>query len=518
MEAFLEYVPRRDFLDQIPEATKEQAKRVAEFLKSRSKAELAAISAVGITTLAGYCWVQNKWKYWEQKGVAGPQPTFSDMGNTISTFNDLGATLFKNFPHDVIGIYFFGVRPCLIVKDPMVWKDVCIKGFQNFTTRGRSEANYAFGKIAPDWMTVAEGPKWKRLRNTIVPFFSGARLKETCLILQDTYEHYDEKFITTEEVEAKDFSAGYTLRSILGSGYSLNAKENEELVEEVYRHSNILFATNFFGSLASLIIPRWLRFKMNMTSYPSSTDKFFRDIIAQLMETGNKGRTNLVSLMASHIIEDSEMNTATKGFTKDEIVAQALLFQLAGQDTTATVMSFLLFALSKNPGVQNDIYNMVKDSDLSYDELKKVKFIDACIKETQRYFTFLMLMREADHDCEVAGVKIEKGNLLMFLPFAVHKNPEYYEDPDSFNPHRFDGNESNTLQDDYWFGFGIGPRSCPAVRWVFVAIKVFIANVIKNYEIIPGEGTPPIDKIEMKFVGTQVKTTKPMNIRFKKRS
>ena len=49
---------------------------------------------------------------------------------------------------------------------------------------------------------------------------------------------------------------------------------------------------------------------------------------------------------------------------------------------------------------------MVKDSDLSYDGLKKVKFIDACIKETQRYFTFLMLMREADHDCEVAGVKV----------------------------------------------------------------------------------------------------------------
>ena len=54
MEAILEYVPRKDIFDQIPEATKEQAKRVAEFLKSRSKAELVAISAVGITTVAGY--------------------------------------------------------------------------------------------------------------------------------------------------------------------------------------------------------------------------------------------------------------------------------------------------------------------------------------------------------------------------------------------------------------------------------------------------------------------------------
>ena len=99
----------------------------------------------------------------------------------------------------------------------------------------RSEANYTFGKMAADLITTAEGRKWKRLRNTIGPFFSGSRLKETCLVLQDTFEYYEEKFIPNTEVEAKEFSAGYTLRAILGSGYSLNAKENEQLVEEVYR-------------------------------------------------------------------------------------------------------------------------------------------------------------------------------------------------------------------------------------------------------------------------------------------
>jgi len=67
------------------------------------------------------------------------------------------------------------------------------------------------------------------------------------------------------------------------------------------------------------------------------------------MAGGNDGRINLVSLMAGNIIDDSEELTATKGFTKNEIVAQALFFQLAGQDTTATVLSFLLYSLSKTP-------------------------------------------------------------------------------------------------------------------------------------------------------------------------
>ena len=65
-------------------------------------------------------------------------------------------------------------------------------------------------------------------------------------------------------------------------------------------------------------------------------------------------------------------------------------------------------------------------------------------------------------------------------------------------------------KDDYWFGFGIGPRSCPATRWAFVAIKLFIANLIKKYEIIPGDGTADLANLKLYVVGKQVKTTTPM--------
>ena len=274
----------------------------------------------GLTGVIGYCWLQSKWKYWQRRGVAGPKPSLADLGNTLSTFNDLGVGLFQKFAdQDVIGIYFFFTQPCLIVKDPAVWKEVAIKGFHNFTTRGRSEANFAFGKMAPDFVTLAEGQKWKRIRNTIVPFFSGARLKETCLVLQDTFEHYEKTTIPKSaeiEVDAKAFAAGLTLRAILGSGLGLSAKENEELVEEVYRHANILFQTSFWGFIKTSTVPRWIRYKLNMTNYPSSTDDFFREVIAQIMEQKSTGRTNLVSLMANNIIEKSQEYTATKGLTK----------------------------------------------------------------------------------------------------------------------------------------------------------------------------------------------------------
>ena len=73
----------------------------------------------------------------------------------------------------------------------------------------------------------------------------------------------------------------------------------------------------FFQALKTMMLPKWLRFKLNVTSYPHSTDVFFRNIISDIIENGKKtGKKNLISLMAENIIEDSEELTASKGFTK----------------------------------------------------------------------------------------------------------------------------------------------------------------------------------------------------------
>ncbi|CBY21257.1 unnamed protein product [Oikopleura dioica] len=195
-----------------------------------------------------------------------------------------------------------------------------------------------FGKVSPDFLTVAEGPKWKRLRSTIAPFFSGNNLKDICLIINDLFDYFDEKFFPKDEltsVDAKEFASNFSLRAILASGFAINPKENEELADDLYKHASILFEIDGKQAMKTMMLPKWLRFKLNVTSYPHSTDVFFRNVISDIIENGKKtGKKNLISLMAEKIIDDSEELTAAKGMTKGEILAQALIFQFAGQDTT----------------------------------------------------------------------------------------------------------------------------------------------------------------------------------------
>ena len=86
-----------------------------------------------------------------------------------------------------------------------------------------------------------------------------------------------------------------------------------------------------------------------MIPYPRETDNFFRNLsdsifknAAEARAKGEKVRPSFVSLMSENVIDNSEKEIAPKGFTKDEILAQSMLFILAGFDTTASVLQFLL--------------------------------------------------------------------------------------------------------------------------------------------------------------------------------
>ena len=79
----------------------------------------------------------------------------------------------------------------------------------------------------------------------------------------------------------------------------------------------------------------------------------------------------------------------------------------------------------------------------------------------------------------------------------------------------FKGNESNTLQDDYWIAFGQGPRACPGTRWAFLTMKMIMIEMIRTYEIVPCDRTPKTIKATLKDL--KMSADKPMILSFKRR-
>ena len=106
------------------------------------------------------------------------------------------------------------------------------------------------------------------------------------------------------------------------------------------------------------------------------------------------------------------------------------------------------YALAVHPDIQNEIATAIKEEvkgDVTYENLKKLKIIDAAIKESLRYYNINpMNARECDETTTVNGITIEKGSTILWDIDYIQKSEAFYKDPQTFDPHRFDGQESNT--------------------------------------------------------------------------
>jgi len=107
--------------------------------------------------------------------------------------------------------------------------------------------------------------------------------------------------------------------------------------------------------------------------------------------------------MESHHGNESNIKLSNKkiDITEDDIIANAILFFLAGYETTASMLSFLFYSLAINPECQQKLYEEVIEfnSQADYDTIARMPYLDACISETLRLFTAVPLIeRTASED------------------------------------------------------------------------------------------------------------------------
>ena len=97
-----------------------------------------------------------------------------------------------------------------------------------------------------------------------------------------------------------------------------------------------------------------------------------------------------------------------------------------------------------------------------------------------------MLSRQATKDCTIKGLHIKKGTSVFIPVYSIHRDPEYYPDPDKFDPERFNP-EAKQSRDPYAYEpFGHGPRNCIGMRFALFEMKMILARILKKFSFIAG--------------------------------
>ncbi|XP_055314969.1 LOW QUALITY PROTEIN: probable cytochrome P450 9f2 [Sitodiplosis mosellana] len=203
-------------------------------------------------------------------------------------------------------------------------------------------------------------------------------------------------------------------------------------------------------------------------------------------------------------VEESEVGkvTVNRAWSDDEIVAQCFVFFAAGFDTSATLLTFSAYEIAVNPDVQQKLYEEIIETNqqlggkrITYDALQKMKYLDQVICETLRKWPPATVNDRTctkDYvydDGEKIKFKVEKGAILFFPTFSIHRDPKNFNEPERFDPERFSDENKHTINPETYLPFGIGPRNCIGSRFALMEIKAILYNLLLNFSFEPNEKT-----------------------------
>uniref|UniRef100_A0A2H1VED6 unspecific monooxygenase n=1 Tax=Spodoptera frugiperda TaxID=7108 RepID=A0A2H1VED6_SPOFR len=138
-------------------------------------------------------------------------------------------------------------------------------------------------------------------------------------------------------------------------------------------------------------------------------------------------------------------------------------------------MSFLLHELALNPDVQERLVQEIKEHDeknggkVDFTSIQSMKYMDMVVSEVLRLWPpFVMFDRECTRDYNLGKPNdsasrefvVRKGIELWIPTYAIHRDPQYFPDPDKFDPERFSDENKHKIKPFTYTPFGTGPRNC----------------------------------------------------------
>eukprot|EP01080_Neovahlkampfia_damariscottae_P002082 gene2082-1954_t len=195
--------------------------------------------------------------------------------------------------------------------------------------------------------------------------------------------------------------------------------------------------------------------------------------------------------MLDNMIDSQSNSDPEKALTDTEIRDNVLAFFLAGHETTANNLAFIIYQLAYHQDVQakvrKEIDEVLGDAEPNSQNIKSLQYLPCVIKEVLRMYTPISTVppRLTSKDVVLDGYKIPKGYAVTIHIHSVHRSKEIYGDPDVFRPERWskEGQEKFKVPRYGWIPFSGGSRVCIGNNFSLLEQNVFIINLLRNYNI-----------------------------------
>ena len=198
-----------------------------------------------------------------------------------------------------------------------------------------------------------------------------------------------------------------------------------------------------------------------------------------------------------------------KHFTESDIREEVDTFMFEGHDTTAMSLIWTLHLLGNHPDIQDRIHEEIDEirqqsddydqtQNWSQNQLRQMKFLEACIKESLRIYPSVpVILRYTHQDTEIEpGRIIPKGTSVALVLYMIQRDPKYFQQPERYIPDRFiEGSEHycGRMNPFAFVPFSAGPRNCIGQKFALQEEKIMLATLLSRYRVESGDNRGNVD-------------------------
>jgi cytochrome P450 len=394
--------------------------------------------------------------------------------------------LLRESTRDYGDVVRFRVGPLVmhLVNHPDHVSHVMIRNRANYDKASRSSE--CLGLICGESLLTSNGAVWQQQRRTIQPMFHRAAvagfIDSIAACTRAMLVSWETRARHAEPVDAASEMMKLTFRIV---GRCLFGTELEQEARAVEGAMHIL-VTHTYNRWRSILNPpaHWrtpanLRFRKALAEVD--------EIIVKLIDRHRRNPPEIPNLLTM-LIGGRDAETGAS-LSDAEIRNEVITFLLAGHETTANALSWALYFLCEHPqhaaAIREEAQQICGGRHPEMSDFPQLAKTLHFFEETLRLCPPIWAMeRHVIADDEIAGYHIPKNSGVIISPYVLHRHPDFWERPDSFDPDRF-------IKRDHpsYYPFGAGPRFCIGSEFALAEARVILPVILATYDLsaVPGQ-------------------------------
>lgn len=406
----------------------------------------------------------------------GLKDALSGLGSPQHTLDLLVESAREYGP--IVGIKALGGKGFLL-DHPDYIRYVLAENQRNYV---KSKNYEALELVIGNGLLTNEGDHWQQQRRLMQPPFHSQRIQQygdlICHEAEAKAADWETRFVQTDGI--CDLSREMTELTLRVVSKALFGASVQTEMDKLIRAQN--FLNGYVDSrMGGVNVPHSIPTPKNRRYHKSlqDLDEVVWGIIRERRNNPDSG-DDLLSMLL-----DARDERTGEAMNERQLRDEVATILLAGNETTANALSWTWYLLHKHPEVEHEFHReldqVLAGREPSLKDLKSLPYTEMIFQESMRLFPpAWAISRKPVADDEIASYPIPAGSTVLICPYVTHRNPEYWDDSDSFKPERF---AHGTPNDYSYFPFGGGPRKCLGNGFAMMEGQLILATLAQHFSI-----------------------------------